>query len=275
MRTRVGTIPVFCLFWGLVGARTTCATTVVAKLENQRIILAADTRGNALEKSSNPTTERAFHDDVCKIVALGKFGFAATGYSDYKRVELGDMVNDWSALEDARASYSSHADSLLEMADDWGRRAMQHYKTFYFVAPDRVKSLAGAGEANILVEGVFAGWDSKGQASLIFVIVALAQAALPPIIGTRYVLPRRDLPYTTNINTQKLVEGDSEHTRVIRKKWKKKSKTFPKSQRDWRWVEFLVESTSDDDKTVGKEADVLEVRQSGSTWLQNSGCPIR
>jgi hypothetical protein len=72
-----------------------------------------------------------------------------------------------------------------------------------------------------------------------------------------------------------LVEGDSEHTRVIRKKWKKKSKTFPKSQRDWRWVEFLVESTSDDDKTVGKEADVLEVRQSGSTWLQNSGCPIR
>jgi hypothetical protein len=272
MRTTVHLIIVFHFFSMLVGISISHATTVVAKVESDRIILAADTRANVLKKSSNPKTEHAFHDDVCKVVALGKFGFAATGYSDYKRVELGDMVSDWNANEDARTSYASHADSLLEMADDWGRRAIQHYSTFYLTAPDRVKTFARANDANILVQGVFAGWDTNGQPTLIFVRVTLDQTALPPIVGTRYVFPQRDLPYTTNGNTQKLIEGDPEQTRAIGKNWKKRSKKFPESQRDWRLVEFLVRSTSDIDETVGKDVDVLEVQPSGSTWLQNSSC---
>ena len=98
-------------------------------------------------------------------------------------------MSDWTALEDAKISYSSHADNLLEMADDWGRRAIDHYNTFYLNAPARVKTLAGANDANILVQGVFAGWDGKGQPNLIFVRIVLNQTALPPIVGTRYVFP--------------------------------------------------------------------------------------
>jgi hypothetical protein len=142
MRTALRTTVGFCFFSILIGPLAAHATTVIVKLESDRIILVADTRRNTLGKFSNPTTEHIFHDDVCKIVPLGKIGFAMTGYKDYRRAEDGDMVGDWNADEDARASYSSHADNLSELVNDWGRRAMQHYLAFYYVAPVRVSSVA-------------------------------------------------------------------------------------------------------------------------------------
>jgi hypothetical protein len=103
-------------------------------------------------------------------------------------------------------------------------------------------------------------------------VVTLDQKALPPIVGTWYAYSQRDLPYTTNDTTKKLIEGDPEQAKAVAKKWKKRSKKFPKSERDWRWLEFLVQATSDTDEAVGKEVDVLEIRRSGSTWLQNASC---
>src|SRR5271163_4217177 len=95
----VGFMAIGVCFLGAVGAAPAWGTTIVVKMESNRIILAADTRRNTLEKYSNPKTEHAFHDDSCKVIALGKSGFAATGNSDYERVELGDMVSDWSAFQ--------------------------------------------------------------------------------------------------------------------------------------------------------------------------------
>ena len=56
------------------------------------------------------------------------------------------------------------------------------------------------------------------------------------------------------------------------KKWSEKSKQFPKSEIDWRQVEFLIKSTNAYDKTVGRDADVLEIRASRYSWLHRCAC---
>ena len=186
-------------------------------------------------------------------------------------------MDDWSAVQDARDSSSSHPNNLLEMADDWAARAVKHYTAFYLANPTRVKEMVGPSDA-LLVVGLFAGWDDKGHPSLVVMGIGLDPAAvspfdpLVPIFGSRSVAYERDLPYTTNSDTRNLIEGDSVETRAIAKQWMKREQKFPKAQRDWRWVEFLVQSTNAYDKTVGKTADVLEIRKGSSTWLRHSGC---
>jgi hypothetical protein len=210
---------------------------------------------------------------------LGNAGFAATGNSDYKSVGPGDPVPDWDALEDAKTSSALHKDNVVEMADDWGRRALIHYQIFNSVNPNRVTNFATVNDANILVEGVFAGWDSQRKPTYVVVRITLdqsqslsGQSLSPKVVGNRYIFPQRDLPYTTNGVTQKLIEGDSKQKQAVAAEWKKASEKFRRSELDWRWIEFLVQSTSDYDETVGKEVDVLEVLPSGSNWLHNSSC---
>lgn len=249
------------------------ATTIVAKVEKDRIILAADTRKVVASVSGKGEPK----DDFCKIVMMGKVGFAATGHVDYNRANAGDTLSDWSASGDAQSSYSSHPDDLVEMADDWGARAKQHYTTFYFSGLEpmrRVIEFAGDNNLNVLVTGLFAGWDNTGQPAVVRIDVRLDRVGLSPIALTRSIVYERDLPYTTNQHTKDLIEDNPELVSATAKKWSEraKAKKFPKSDLDWRWVEFLVQSTSAYDEGVGKDADVLEIRASGSEWLHNSAC---
>ncbi len=260
-------IIVCCLFLGLI-APTAHSTTVVAKLESHRIVLAADTRGETklpAGQSANPD----YHDDYCKIAVLGNVGFATTGTADYHKSDLRDSIADWSALEDARTSSALHKNNLVEMAEDWGSRALTHYQSFYSINPSRVQSLTNSN--NILILGLFAGWD-KGLPILISVSIKIEPSVLPHVVSDKTVLPQRDLPYATNAYTDQLIEGDPKQTVAIAEKWNQASKKFPKSELDWRWFEFLIQATSDQDQTVGKDADVLEIMPSGSHWLHTSGC---
>jgi hypothetical protein len=254
---------VCCLFWVFAAPLVAHSTTIVVKLEDRRIILVADTRAYT---DSLTTTKQDFHNSICKIVALGNVGFAATGFPDYHKSQ-NDSMSNWSAWEDAKTYSALHKDNLVEMADDWGRAARKHYQILYSMDPSRVRRLATVSGGNILVQGLFAGWDTKRLPSLVSERITLDESASPSIVASRNIYAQRDLPYTTNDHTKKLIEGD------LAKKWKKTSKHFPKSERDWRWIEFLIQSTSEHDQTVGKDADVLEILPSGSDWLHKTSCP--
>jgi hypothetical protein len=263
-----------CLFVVLVvlGCTSTAsATSLVVKVEKDRIIFAADTRRTSFTELSDPPPL----PDVCKISVLSKVVFAATGRgTTFHQISGPPVVGDWSADEDAKRSYLSHPDNLFEMAEDWKGRTIQHYATLYSVARQTVEELAGSNPLNVLVIGLFAGWDDKGRPTLITEKISLdrAQPMLSPIVGTENALYERETPYTTNDDTYRLAVGDSELGKTIAKKWAMRAKQFPKSERDWRWLAFLIESTSAYDKTVGKDADVLEIQASGSHWLQRSAC---
>jgi hypothetical protein len=254
----------------LVAVPVAESTTIVIKIESQRIILAADTRRET--KSPGQTTNHEYHDDTCKVLAFGNVGFTVTGNADYHRLSINDVVPDWSAWDDAN-TFSSYKDDLLGMARSWGRSALNHYRIFYASDPGRVASLAARNGAGILLQGLFIGWDTKGLPNFIAVTITLKQSGFPPIDGTWDAYAQRDLPYTTNDYTKQLIETDPKLIKASAKQWEKKSKGFPKPDRDWRWIEFLIQSTSEHDDGVGKDADVLEVLPSGSNWLHKSSCP--
>lgn len=261
------------------------ATSVVAKVEKNRIILAADTRRKAL--SSGAANSRDFHDDYCKISALPKVGFAAAGYSDHtEKNDAGGVIWSWSASEDAQASYRLHLNNITEMADDWRTREVEIFSTLYVLHENLVKELAGADGKTPLVIGHFVGWDSEGRPTLILESIVLYQgpfslsnlaiappsSVLAPIVGYRTVLLERDLPYSTNNYTESLIEGDPALSSPVAKKWSEGAKRLSESERDWRWVEFLIRRTADHDEAVGKCVAVLEIQPSGTTWLQPQVC---
>lgn len=202
------------------------------------------------------------------------------GSVDYRKNDPADPVPDWSAAADARTSYQVHPNSIKEMADDWKKRAIQHFTTFYFASAQHralVTQLASADVAHhLLLIAYFAGWDENGQPTVIAEHIGLSQEpfanSLNPIVCFTGVLGVRDLPYSTNAWTTKLSGDDPEMASAFTKKWSEKSKQFPKSEIDWRQVEFLIKSTNAYDKTVGKDVDVLESRVSRYSWLHRCAC---
>jgi hypothetical protein len=251
---------------------TADATSIVAMLEKQRIILAADTRADRLGPVSEPA-QRAFHDDFCKIAPLGPMAVAVSGAQDYKRNIAADPIPDWDALTDARAASTAYGDDLAETARDWARRGESHYELFNKVAPQRVMRLASTNSERVIVMAFFVGWY-YGAPVLFWEKIYLDGDVISTIRTREQVLSARALPYTTLATTQELIEGNSPRTSAIAASWAIARPKIPDTEADWRWVEFLIKSTNKYDQSVGQTVNVLEVvagRQ--AEWLQNVTCP--
>ncbi len=232
--------------------------------------------------SSGTPNSRDFHDDYCKITPLGRVGFAAAGYSDHsENSSTGKTLWSWSASGDALTSYRLHPNNLAEMADDWRAREIELFKTLYSLHPSLIQELARADNSTPLVIGHFAGWDNEGRPTLILEMIVFnkgpfgllnQQSALNPIVAIPVVFHERDLPYSTNNYTEDLIEHDPVKASAAAKNWSVRSRRFPEPQRDWRWLEFLIQSTAPSDEEVGKGVYVREIKASSSFWLQRKAC---
>jgi hypothetical protein len=134
------------------------ATSVVATLGLNRIILAADTREHVLESGLSQDSHR-YRDVRCKLAPPGRTAVAVAGNVKYIRNDPNDSVPDWDALEDAKAAYAVHELDLHEMAADWAHRSELQYARFYAVAPLRVTQLASVNAEHVLVDAVVVGWQ--------------------------------------------------------------------------------------------------------------------
>jgi hypothetical protein len=133
--------------------------------------------------------------------------------------------------------------------------------------------LAAANRQHVLVLGTFAGWDRRTEAVVIFEWVYLEPAASPAVKIRTFVLPSRTLPYTTNATTQDLIEGNSVRSTQTFSDWQLASGNFPSPERGWRWLEYLIQTTSDYDHTVGREVNILDLTpHERANWLQNYSC---
>lgn len=243
------------------------ATSVVVHVADKHITIAADDMATRMF-APNPGPYAA-----CKIVPLGSSAFAVAGNIDYRKNDPGDTLVDWDARADARTAFVRHLSDLHATAAEWASRAAHHYSSFLAAQPARVRELASANPQHVLVLGTFAGWNAKNDAVVIFEWVYLDPAPAPSIKVRSFVLPSRTLPYTTNATTQDLIEGNSSRSTRILSNWELASINFPFPERDWRWLEFLIQSTSDFDHTVGREVNVLDLTpHENANWLQNYSC---
>ena len=243
------------------------ATSIVAQVDPDRILFAADTHGDKLDPDSKSSNETE-----CKIVPLGNAAFALTGNMDYVRHQLNDPIASWDSRSDAREAYTEQSGDLVATANDWATRAKRHYSSFYLANPARVKQLAKANDQNILLVGMFVGFQG-GKALLLFEFVYLDEHGLQPILRKQLVLPARKLPYSSNGITQDLIDGHSERAKSAEAAWLKKSSSIPFSTRAFRRLEFVIQVTAKYDETVGTRVNVLEIfPHEGPRWLQNFTC---
>ena len=246
-------------------------TTLVVRLEKDRIILASDTRLGSLHPGPL-IPQQMHHDDGCKELALGSVGFAASGMLDYKKNVPTDLVQDWSAFSDAIESHRKYGDDLRLMAKDWERQSILHYELFYRFDPERVKQLASVNSDNVLEVAFFAGWDKRDPV-LIMVSVYIDVNAPEVFRAREQVLPARDLPYTSSALTQELIEGNTPRTLAVATAWKALSATLPRDEVDWRQTEFYIKSTADYDTSVSQIANIISIPVGGqATWLRNKTC---
>jgi hypothetical protein len=143
------------------------ATSIIAQVDSNRILFAADTHGDKLDPGSQISDE-----NECKIVPLGHTAFAITGNMDYVRHQLDDPVASWDSRADAREASAAHGDDLLTMAANWSALGKRHYLSFYRANPMRVAQLARANNQNILLVGLFVGFR-EGKAMLVIQMVYL------------------------------------------------------------------------------------------------------
>jgi hypothetical protein len=108
---------------------------------------------------------------------------------------------------------------------------------------------------------------------LVWEKVYLDESSLPVIRIRSQVLPPRETPYTTNALTQELIEGNSDRTKSVAKKWQLASRKVAKRELDWRWVEFIIKSTHDYEDDVGERVNVVQIMPGHKAqWLQNLTC---
>lgn len=266
--------------WPTMGARVTgCAvllfllsgsvgaTSIVVQLDPDRILIAADTHGYKLGPDLKSTNETE-----CKIVPFNNAAFALAGIADYVRDQLNDPVASWNSYSDARESYTEQSGDLGAAANGWATRAKRHYSSFYLANPARVKQLAKANDQNVLVVGMFVGFQGD-KAQLLVESIYLDELGIQPILHKQLVLPARELPYSSNGITQDLIEGHSARAKSADEVWRNMSRSIPVSMRAFRHVEFVIQATAKYDKTVGTRVNVLEVSpRKNPHWLQNFTC---
>jgi hypothetical protein len=246
------------------------ATSVVVHVERRHITIAADDLATRMY-APKPGPYAA-----CKIIPLGKAAFAVAGNIDYRKNDATDRVADWDARADAREAFVHHVSDLRATAEEWAARAENHYLSFLAAQPARVRELASSNPQHLLVLGTFAGWDRANSAVVIFEWIYLDLSSTPAVKAKAFVLPSRSLPYTTNATTQDLIEGNSLRSTEFFAHWQLASGSFPSPERNWRWLEFLIQSTSDYDHTVGREVNVLDLTPNdNANWLQNYSCQER
>lgn len=243
------------------------ATSVVVRVDDRHITIAADDLATRMF-ATNPGPYAA-----CKIVPLGQAAFAVAGNIDYRKNDPSDTLIDWDARADARTAFLHHVGNLQATAAEWANRAALHYSQFLSTQPVRVRELAAANRQHVLVLGTFAGWDRRNEAVVMFEWIYLDMSSRPAIKSRSFVLPSRTLPYTTNATTQDLIEGNSVRSAHLLSDWQLASESLPTPERGWRWLEFLIQSTSDYDHTVGREVNVLDLTPNeNANWLQNYSC---
>ena len=233
------------------------ATSVVAKVGEDKIVIAADTLGIDAEGTR--------HEDQCKILPLGKYVFAGASIATF---EAALSNSSWDSKVEAKAAYRSHATDIDAAASDWLERAERYFSNLREVDRIRARSMVASSPDRALTIGVFVGWDAKGKAEFVLEAIRYKEPTLEQIEHIIEVERSRDLPYTSNALTGELIEGDPNRTSEAGKEWAMKSKTIPKKELGWRWLEFLIQKTGTF-TDVGQKVDIMQITREGhSKWLQ-------
>lgn len=264
----------FCcaVFLFVFGAQAHC-TTIIFRRDGSNILVAADTRGSVATGyviAGVPHFRYDINDRNCKIVPLPGTVFAVTGAIDYHKGPV-DALDNWDALDDAKAASKKYGYNLNMLADDWALRSVYHYRAFYKVDPQRVADIA-KGHSHILELGQFFYWK-YGIPKVLVKIIEFDPDQPSPVFSEERVVMITDQELSTNNYTQELIERKTPLAQKASTEWVEHSKKLPPGKLAWKHLQFLIEATSKMDKSVSPESDILRIPERGTpSWISTSGC---
>jgi hypothetical protein len=248
------------------------ATTLVVRLENGRILLAADTRQEVFNPDQETMRKSAGGDARCKVRALGTMGFAVAGVVEYNGQGSTEALPDWSAFADATDAWKSVGESIPDVAADWAKRSVAHFTQLYAVNPGRVKQLASSNIERLLQIAFFAGW---GNGSPVFLVEILSyEPGSSPVIQV-HTQDRQitEAPFSTNAITQELIEGTTDRAQRAAQEWDTVSESIVTTDLAWKHVAFYIQKTAAYDPGVSPVVDVLSIPAGKpAEWLERSAC---
>jgi hypothetical protein len=242
------------------------ATSIIIDIKPDKIIMLADSRAEIL----NPTNNNV-RDDKCKIVLLdGAIAFAETGNEGYTPTEPFDSVPEWHGTTEAIKASSGVPDhDMYQVALAWATQVTANFRRFYFVAPQRVRSMA---QGNLLLLGFFAGHDALGNLGVYGVKIELDDTVSGPIRSEVGVLQSNGKPIPTHRVTQELLEGETDRAKQANDLWAKKSGQIAETEFEWRRLEFLIEQTGTYSDDVHGPVNAVEINAKSVIWLQSNTC---
>lgn len=248
------------------------STTLVVKLDNGRILLAADTREERFNPGTVALVRSPGNDQRCKIRSLGGIGFAVTGFVEYRGGDVAQKLADWNANSDATDAFAAAGDNIRQLAANWSQRTSAHFARLYAMNPDWLKQLAGINQQGLLQVAFFAGWD-KDEPIFLIEIVSFDPAAPTGIQVREQIQPVGEAPFSTNAITQELISGETDRAQHIADTWDTLAETIRTEDLGWKHIEFYIQQTAALDSDVSATADVLAIpARKSATWLKNSAC---
>lgn len=237
------------------------ATSVVAKVGTDKVVIAVDTLGIDGEGTR--------HEDQCKIVPIGKYVFAAASIASFWATL---PKSSWDSKTEAEAAYKDHESDMDAAASDWLERAERYFNNLRGADRMRARSMVASSPDHALAVGVFVGWSAKGKAEFVLEAIRYKEPNIEEVEHIIETSGSRDLPYTSNVITQELIEGHTDRSSEARKEWATKSEAFRKKEQGWRWLEFLIQKTGTF-ADVGQKVDIIQLTRKGrSEWLQRCAC---
>jgi hypothetical protein len=240
-------------------------TTVIVKLENGRVLVAADERVQLRSTEAHQVTNE---DKSCKIHQIGASTFSEIGNAEYYQMKNGVKVTHWNAQVDLREAFQGVGDDVPTLAHAWGVTTRNHIANRLGMDGIRPGDIA-QGPRGLVAGGVFVGWRGR---------LPVVKVSRLFVAGNELVEREDDLRIdlsmgSNNLHTEELTDGKTERAVAAAKRWKVESLRYPESERSWRYLGFLVRETSKIDETVSPKSDIIELLPTGQlVWLQRSAC---
>ena len=244
------------------------ATSVIVDFKADRIIVVADSRVGV-----DNAKGLGFRDDYCKLVVMDKrVVFSTKGTAEYKHNSQHDPVPEWDAREEARTAFASVPDhDLRKVADVWGSRVTEDFRTWHRADSKRVQGFVNSAE--YILVGIFAGQTSQGRLAVFYVPIWFIATNPQPLRYEVREYPPREIPYAFESITQELLERDTSRAKGIDADWRRMSKTIPAKERNVKWLEYLIKRTGHYDREVGGPPNAIEITPGfPATWLANNTC---
>jgi hypothetical protein len=244
------------------------ATSIVAWVQPDRILLAADSR------ATGEIADEKLRDKTCKIVVMKDGAFAIDGLPFVRNP--GDNSLVWDARDLGKEAYANHHGNVLDAANEWADRGVTFWTSFL--------SKEQAFRENLKNHGFFViDYDVAGflhnpdRPGLVIARVGINPAAAPPTWSQKVVstpLPPRTEPYSSNDVTNELIAGQTKRAKAALAAWRLQLPRIKESDRDRRILEYMIQQTAEQDPTVDGTVNVLEITAKEKPhWLQHPTCP--